>query len=155
MAKKKGAGGAPTKYREEYNEQAYKLCLLGYSNKELGAFFGVSESTIETWLKKHDEFLGEVTRGKEIADAEVAYSLYNRAKGYDYTEERHKDGKDGLEITKVNKHVPGDAGAAMNWLSNRQRRKWRKNPKVKVQVKVGEISDEELQKKIDKLEGKK
>lgn len=155
MAKKKGKGGAPTKYREEYNDLAYKYCLLGCTDVEMADLFGVSKSTFNLWKKEHSKFSDSLTRGKAFADAEVAHSLYNRAKGYDYTEERHKDGKDGLEITKVNKHVPGDAGAAMNWLSNRQRGKWKKDPKVKVQVKVGEISDEELQKKIDKLEGKK
>jgi hypothetical protein len=31
--------GRPTKYKEEYNEQAYKLCLLGATDKELADFF--------------------------------------------------------------------------------------------------------------------
>ena len=154
MAKKKNKGGAPTKYKEEYNEQAYKLCLLGYSNKELGSFFSVSEVTIENWLKVHKEFFGAVTRGKDIADGEVAASFYKRALGYEYTETKEKIGDNGSETTTTNKHVPADSGAAMNWLSNRQKKKWRKDPKVKVEIKTGEIDDEELQKKIDKLEGK-
>lgn len=155
MAKKKGAGGAPTKYREEYNEQAYELCLLGYTIEELANFFNVAKSTIEVWIKTKSEFSGAVTRGRDIADGKVARAFYNRALGYDYTETKEKQGDNGCETITTNKHVPADSGAAMNWLSNRQRRKWKKDPKVKVQVKVGEISDEELQKKIDKLEGKK
>jgi hypothetical protein len=157
MAKKKTdnkSKGAPTKYKEEYNDQAHKLCLLGYSNKELGAFFKVSESTIENWLKVHSDFLGAVTQGKDLADADVAQSFHKRAKGYDYVETKEKQGDNGCETTITNKHVPPDAGAAMNWLSNRQKKKWRKDPKVKVEVKVNDISDDELQKKIDKLEGK-
>jgi hypothetical protein len=126
--------------------------LLGYSNAELGDFFKVSESTIENWLKIHDDFLGAVTRGKDIADGEVVQSFYKRALGYDYTETREKVGDSGVEVTTTNKHIPGDTGAAMNWLSNRQKKKWRKDPKVKVEVKVNDMSDEELDKKIRKYE---
>lgn len=149
---KKNKGGAPTKYKEEYNDQAYKLCLLGYSNAELGDFFKVDERTIENWMKAHPEFFRSVTHGKDIADAEVAASFYKRAKGYDYTETREKIGDNGNEITTTNKHVPADSGAAMNWLSNRQKKKWRKDPKVKVEVKVNDMTDDELDKKIAKYE---
>ncbi len=155
MAKEKKGKGRPTKYKEEYNEQAYKLCLLGYSNKELGAFFRVSESTIDSWLNVHEDFLGAVTRGKDIADGEVVDALYKRAKGYDYTETKEKVGDKGVEVTTTNKHIPADSGAAMNWLSNRQRKKWRKDPKVNIEIKVEEMDDNELQKNIDKLEDKK
>ena len=41
--------GRPTKYEEEYNEQAYKLCLLGATDKEIGDFFNVDERTINNW----------------------------------------------------------------------------------------------------------
>ena len=38
--------GRPTKYKEEYAEQAYKLCLLGAKDKEMADFFQVSLSTL-------------------------------------------------------------------------------------------------------------
>ncbi|SDY78195.1 hypothetical protein [Nitrosomonas sp. Nm33] len=38
--------GRPTSYRPEYAEQAYKLCLLGATDKQLAEFFNVVESTI-------------------------------------------------------------------------------------------------------------
>ena len=31
--------GAPTLYKQEYDKQAYKLCLLGATDKDLGDFF--------------------------------------------------------------------------------------------------------------------
>jgi DNA-binding XRE family transcriptional regulator len=34
--------------REEYDEQARKLCLLGATDAELADFFGVSEQTLNT-----------------------------------------------------------------------------------------------------------
>jgi len=41
--------GRPTKYDEKYNEQAYKLCLLGASDKDMADFFQVTESTLNLW----------------------------------------------------------------------------------------------------------
>ena len=35
MSEQVNKGGRPTKYKEEYAEQAYKLCLLGATDKEL------------------------------------------------------------------------------------------------------------------------
>ena len=156
MAKKKvdNKRGAPTKYKEEYNELVYKYCLLGCTDEEMSNLLDVSKSTFNLWKKEHLDFSDSVTRGKMIADANVANALYNRAIGYDYTETKEKDGEDGVEVTKTTKHVVADVGACMNFLSNRQPKRWRKDPKVVVEVKVGEITDQELQKKIDKLEGK-
>jgi len=39
-------GGRPSGYREEFAEQARKLCRLGATDKELADFFGVDEATI-------------------------------------------------------------------------------------------------------------
>jgi hypothetical protein len=70
--------------REEYDEQARKLCLLGATDAELADFFGVSEQTLNTWKKVHPKFLESMNRGKIIADAEVAEKLYHRACGYSH-----------------------------------------------------------------------
>ena len=45
---KRKAGGQPTRYRDEYDEQAYKLTLLGAIDKELADFFHVTDRTIDT-----------------------------------------------------------------------------------------------------------
>src|ERR671925_133672 len=98
----------PTKYKSEFAEQAYKLCLLGATDAELADFFNVSETTIDTWKKAHKEFLGALTRGKDWADAEVAHSFHKRAVGYQYTEEHQEPNKDGeLAVSKkILKEVP-------------------------------------------------
>lgn len=41
--------GRPTLYREEYAEQARKLCLLGTTDAELADFFNVAVDTINEW----------------------------------------------------------------------------------------------------------
>lgn len=149
---KESKKGRPTKYKEEYNEQAYKLCLLGFTNSELASFFEVNESTIERWMQKYSDFCGSVTRGKVIADGNVAQAFYKRALGYNYIERREKDDGDSIEITTTDKHIPADPGAAMNWLSNRQRSKWCKAPKISVEVKTDSISDVELDERIKQLQ---
>jgi len=125
--------GRPTKYRDEYAEQAYKLCLVGYTDKDLAEFFGVDESTINNWKLDHKEFLESLSRGKDIADAEAAFKFYQRVCGYRYTETRTtkyigEDGKAAITgIVVQEKEIPPDVGAAIVWLKNRQPKYWREN----------------------------
>ncbi|MGE4043337.1 MAG: helix-turn-helix domain-containing protein [Acetobacteraceae bacterium] len=117
--------GRPTKYRDEYVEQAFKLCLLGATDKEMAAFFSVCEATFHNWKNEHPEFLESITQGKLRADAEVAEKLYHRALGYTHPEE--KIFSNGGEIVRASttKHYPPDTQAASLWLRNRQPDKWR------------------------------
>lgn len=118
--------GRPTSYRQEFSEQAYKLCLLGHTDKELSDFFQVSESTLNLWKQEHAEFSESITRGKVIADAQVAESLFKRATGY--------VGKKVItanvagvisDVKEVKDYVGPDTQAASLWLRNRQSAKWR------------------------------
>ena len=77
--KPKSNAGQPTKYKKEFAEQAYKYCLLGADDKKLAFLFEVSEATINNWKKAHKEFFESIKKGKEIADAEIASSLFHRA----------------------------------------------------------------------------
>ena len=92
-----------TKFKSEYIEQGYKLSLLGLNEAELAECFGVAESTIRAWKKRHKDFAGAIKRGKKLADADVAESLYRRACGSD-------------------KVLP-DTSACIFWLKNRQSQK--------------------------------
>src|SRR5690349_3100232 len=73
--------GRPSSYRVEFADQAMKLCLLGYTDKELADFFGVCEATVNNWKHDYPAFLESIRQGKDVADAEVAHSLYRKAKG--------------------------------------------------------------------------
>lgn len=123
--------GRPTKYKEEYNEQVYKLCLLGATDKDLADFFEVTESTINLWKQDYLEFSESLKRGKIEADAVIASKLYHRAKGYE-----HKDIQFATfqgEITdqvEYVKHYPPDTTAAIFWLKNRQPTKWRDKQEI-------------------------
>jgi hypothetical protein len=117
--------GAPTLYKEVYNEQARKLCLLGYTDKELADFFGVCEDTIHEWKKVYPKFSESINKGKDIADGEVAQALYHRATGYSHPEDDIKAINGEIVITPTTKHYPPDTAAAFIWLKNRRSRNFK------------------------------
>ena len=123
--------GRPTKYKEEYNEQVMKLCLLGATDVEIADFFNVDPQTVYTWRKKEPQFLEAVKEGKEKADARVSESLFHRALGYSHkaTEFAKFNGTitDEKEYTK---HYPPETLACIYWLKNRQSAKWRDKTEV-------------------------
>ena len=55
--------------------------LINGTTLQMADFFGVVESTINKWELAHSEFLESIKRGKEIADMEIANSLFERARG--------------------------------------------------------------------------
>ena len=78
--KKKNAGGRPPLYSNGFAPIAYKICLLGATLERLADLFGVSVETLYKWRDKYPEFSEALRQGKDMADAEVANSLYQRAK---------------------------------------------------------------------------
>lgn len=132
--------GRPTEYKEDYPKKAFKLCLLGATDKQLSDFFEVSEATLNTWKSKYPEFLESIKAGKDEADARVAESLYNRALGYSHPEDKifNVQGENGPEpmIVPTIKHYPPDATSAIFWLKNRQKANWRDKTEVETNGSV-------------------
>lgn len=128
--------GRPTDYRPEFDEQAYKLCLLGHTDDELGVFFEVTKQTINNWKSAHPNFFDSIKRGKEIADMEIAESLRKQALGYHYEEESEGMGENGQKMKFKNKRfATADFRATRFWLMNRQPDKWREKTEVKTDNK--------------------
>lgn len=118
--------GRPTLYKPEYNEMARKHCLLGATDHELADLFGVSDTTIDDWKEKYPKFVGSIRDGKEIADAQVAESLFKRATGYTAKKVVTANIAGVIsDIREVNDYVGPDTAAASLWLRNRQPTKWR------------------------------
>lgn len=130
------SGGRPTKYREEYANQAYKLCLLGYTNAELADFYNIAISTITEWMNKQPEFSSAIKRGRDIADAEVVESLYLRARGYSHPDVHVSNFMGKITVTEITKHYPPDTAAAFIWLKNRHPEKWRDKVETTVEHKL-------------------
>lgn len=150
-------GGRPTKYLPAFCKQVHKLCLLGATDKEIADFLEIAESTFYEWKVKYPKFSEAVKGGKIIADANVAASFYKRAIGYEYNELTFEriDSKVALEnmVTGdvieepykkkvVTKHLPADAGAALNWLKNRQPDKWKDAKNI--EIDYSKLTDEQL-----------
>lgn len=128
MAKNKG--GRPTQYSEEKRDTVYKLCLLGATDKQIADILGIAESTLNNWKNKYPEFMESITRGKMIADAEVAHSLRHRAIGYSHKAVKiFNNGADKQpSIIEYTEHYPPDTQAAAIWLYNRHPDKWKRSP---------------------------
>lgn len=124
--------GRPTKYRKEYDEQAYKLCLLGATDPQLADFFEVNVDSIHEWKKVHPTFSEAIKNGKEVADAKVAESLYKRALGYSHPDVYIAIDKGKPIMVDIEKHYPPDATSAIFWLKNRAPDKWRDKKDVNV-----------------------
>lgn len=153
--------GRPTKYKPEYAEQARKHCLLkGATDQQLAEYFGVAESTIKEWYSKHPEFSAMTEAGKLGADMNVAEGFYKRATGIEFTETTSELVGGEMTVTKqVTKLIPPDAGAALNWLKNRQPEDWRDKVEVAHSGKIdtndlSTLSDQQLNQLVAELEAK-
>lgn len=119
--------GRPTDYKPDYVDMAYRLGLLGLTDKQIAEAFDVNERTLHRWKKKHPEFCQSLKQSKINADAKVAESLYQAAIGHDVT--RTVIRRDGEKVTKqiVVERVQ-NVTAAIFWLKNRQPAVWRDKP---------------------------
>lgn len=162
-------GGRPPLYKEEYAGQAYKLCLLGATDAEMADFFNVTEQTINNWKNEYQEFFESIMRGKVIADAEVAESLYKRACGFEYQEKHYekielKEGNVDEEDIRIEaykkkvivKQVVPDTQAASLWLRNRRPKSWRDKTEVEqsgsVKIAYSDMTDEQIENELRRLE---
>ena len=123
--------GRDSLYRPEFNDQARKLCLLGYTDAELGKFFGVTEATINNWKSQFPAFFASIMEGKDAADGNVADSLYRRATGENIIVEKAFKRDDGTyETFKLSQFIPGDVQAQRLWLLNRRKGNWRDKQEI-------------------------
>lgn len=128
--------GRDSLYDPSMNDQARKLALLGLTDEEMAKFFGVTEVTFNAWKAENPAFLWSVQEGKVVADANVADSLYKRATGEHVEIEKVHTNKMTGEATvvKVKTFIPGEAGAAFNWLKNRRRGNWQEKQSIDMTI---------------------
>lgn len=145
--------GPHSLFKESYLEEAYKMALLGFTEKMMADWWGVKENTLTFWKQKYPKFQEVLRKGRVVADSEVAKSLYmNAITRREVVEEVHtrvikeydEKGKVLKEITepvlmKVEKEVKGDVAAQKMWLSIRQRALWSEAP-VKQDVTINMLN---------------
>ena len=139
--------GRPSKYRDEFPEQARKLCLLGATDTDWARFFEVAESTLSEWKVLHQDFREALKAGKELADAVIAESLYHRAKGYSHPAVKILTVGGAVEKVDYIEHYPPDPTSMIFWLKNRRPDLWRDK-------REGENDDGNLAKALTDLMGK-
>lgn len=122
---KQSKDGRPTKFDEKYCEICRKLALLGLTDAEMIDVLEIASSTFYLWKNEHPHFSEAINKGKHLADAEVAASLYERATGYSHKETDIKVIEGKIVKTEVTKHYPPDTAAGIIWLKNRDQKRWK------------------------------
>lgn len=120
-----------TAFKPEYVDQAKRLAsVLGATDVEIAAFFGVTDRTVYRWKLEFPAFAKALTVGKAPANRRVERSLYLRAVGYSH-EAEELFCKDGV-VTRVKtvKHYPPDTAACIFYLCNRDKENWKQKNQV-------------------------
>ena len=99
----------------------------GVSIKEIATQnIGISMTAFWGWYKQSDDLRKACADGKDIANYTVEDALYRRAVGYEYEERTYELIEGEVRLSKIiNKHMPPDTKAIMQWLFNRKPDTWR------------------------------
>jgi len=126
--------GRPTIYRPELATLARKLALLGATDQEMADALGIDQGTLDRWKMRHKEFRIAIQHGKIRADADIAQSLYNRARGMSLPAVKIFQGtpEGGPVIVPYQEHLAPDVGAAKLWLSRRRPDLWREKQQIDI-----------------------
>ena len=123
-------GGRPTKFKDEFVEQVEKLAKIGATEEQIAEFFEVTYQTVYNWKQSNEAFREAMLAGKEIADAAVERSLFQRATGYSHAEEKIFCSNGEVVRAESTKHYPPDATSCIFWLKNRKPDDWRDKREV-------------------------
>ena len=143
------------KYKPEFANIAYEMCLLGATTEELARALGICERTFHYWLQEIPEFGEQVRAGREIADRKVAMSLYQKAIGWSHKQEKvFCDPRSGSrQIVEYTERFSPDNTAMIFWLKNRRPDLWRdvRQHEVGKPGDFANLSDAELREKAAAL----
>lgn len=130
----------PTKYNREFHTPwARSLAKQGLTVKEIAKEMGLSKTTLNNWMKAHEEFMVALNEGRSYADSIVEDSLYKLAIGTTVKETRRNIVYDEhgnpspKDVEVVEKETPPNATACIFWLKNRNPKRWRDKPGVEVE----------------------
>jgi hypothetical protein len=143
-----------SKFKEFHVRTVFYLALLGMTEEQMAVVFDISMGTFQAWKKKFPTFAEAIKKGKEQADADVVYSLYRAAVGFEHESEQIFCSKEKIydtddkgkvylkkEVPKIirvsiTKKYPPDTKAAIKWLETRQPAQWSSRPNVNAQLSV-------------------
>jgi hypothetical protein len=79
----------PSKYKEEYADQAYKLCLLGATDEDMAKFFEVDPEEIEEWIETIEEFKNAIIKAWRDYPEYIAEKEKDREERRKYRKQAH------------------------------------------------------------------
>jgi len=131
----------PSKFKPEYVNQVKHLCKLGAIDKDMAAFFDVTEQTFNNWKISHPELFETLIESKEYADTQVEQALFKKATGYTTGEGDNT------------RHFAPDTTACIFWLKNRKSDEWKdvRERHDTVKVENEQVSNLELARRISFL----
>ena len=129
----------PTVYEPQYAAIAKKACEVGSTDEEIADLFDVSVRTLYRWKNDYPEFCQALKAGKELADARVERSLYQRAVGYraEAVKIFMPAGREEPVYAPYVENVAPDTTAAIFWLKNRRPEEWRDRQQHEITGKDG------------------
>ncbi len=143
----------PVVYRPNFADLARKYALLGCNDARIAELLGVPLSQLMDWQMAYPELEAFIRDGRELADAEVATAIYQRACGYSHpavkfwlAKSKDAEGNETIEVIEKAyvERYPPDVGAAQFWLTNRASQSWQNSSKQTVdgslELKVTGIS---------------
>ena len=141
----------PLKYNPAYHDDwAWSLAIKGATDQDIADAFHVSRRTIIRWRQTYPSFNEACQHGKEVADAKVKRSLYERAVGFEYQKP--------VRVRTLTKKAVPDTMAQMYWLNNRCRDEFSQTQKVTLDGAVqtspfDNLTDDELRRLAQMDEG--
>lgn len=142
-----GKAGRIGIFKQEYYDQIEKFMKLGLSEKVIAEeIWEISTGTMDYWKRNNPKFLACLKKGKEIALAEVANSLFMSAIGYEkedmvvmpgtekvFDENGKPRGYRTVPVyAKVIKYYPPNPYAAQKILALKQRDIWAENININI-----------------------
>jgi hypothetical protein len=126
--------GDPEKWNDTIPDRIFKLALLGCNNEEIQELLDVSHTLFNAWQKRFPMVDRMLAAGRAEACSEVAHSLYQKARGYTHKAEQiNYDAREGkFARTTYTKQYPPDTAAAMAFLTNRDRGRWKNQHNLNV-----------------------
>lgn len=121
FAKGNPGGGRPSKYQKSMCVVAKAMAKLGAIEIEIAEEIGIGLTTLRSYARKHKEFSESLKIPAAVANARVKGSLFAKATGYSYEEERIVVVKGVVKRIKVMVHVPPSDRAIDLWARSKMR----------------------------------
>jgi len=149
--------GRPSKFKDVNLDQVKVVAEKGWTDLEMAAFFGVVESTWYKWKIDHPEFSEALKLWKNEADEIVERCLFERATGYQHSEDKIFNADGVPLVVPTVKHYAPDVTAAIFWLKNRNPKEWRDKREHEFTgkdggpIEIAELSDSQLEARLKSM----